>query len=181
MLCWPSHSHRPRLPSPTVPQSTLDRPFQRVSDVNEPQTGHLADIFSSSLVTDTFQSNGACQTTCKNYALGVLQGKRCWCTNVAPAKSSLADDTSDCDTGCPGYPSDSCGSASKAVYAYVAVSGNDVTSTAGGSTSSSTTSSTSSSVSTSSLMVPFSPRLFFFPSSNRPLPNPRASAVLLLP
>ncbi|KAJ5343177.1 uncharacterized protein N7506_003001 [Penicillium brevicompactum] len=104
---------------------------------------------SFSAVTDTFQSNGACQTTCKNYALGVLQGKRCWCTNVAPAKSSLADDTSDCDTGCPGYPSDSCGSASKAVYAYVAVSGNDVTSTAGGSTSSSTTSSTSSSETTS--------------------------------
>ncbi|CAG8111678.1 unnamed protein product [Penicillium olsonii] len=104
---------------------------------------------SYSAVSDTYQSNGACLQTCANYALGVLQGKKCWCTNVAPAKSSQ-EDTSDCDTGCPGYPSDSCGSASKGVFAYVSITGNDITSTAGGTTSSTSTSSSSSSSTTSS-------------------------------
>lgn len=93
-------------------------------------------------MSDTFQSKGACQKTCAKYALGVLQGKKCWCTNVAPSKTSQQD-TADCDTGCPGFPDDSCGSASKGVFAYVSVIGNDVTSTAGGSTTSTTSSSSS--------------------------------------
>ncbi|KAJ5958271.1 Carbohydrate-binding WSC subgroup [Penicillium vulpinum] len=99
-------------------------------------------------VSDIFQSNGACITTCANYALGILQGKKCWCSNVAPSKGSQSD-TSDCNASCPGYPSDSCGSASKGVFAYVKIPNNDVTSTAGGSTSSTTTSSSSSSTTTS--------------------------------
>ncbi|CAG8192284.1 unnamed protein product [Penicillium nalgiovense] len=96
--------------------------------------------------SDTFQSNGACRTTCAKYALGIIQGKTCWCSNVAPSKGSQSD-TSDCDSSCPGYPADSCGSASKGVFAYLSIIGNDVTSTAGGSTS--TTSSTSTTTSTS--------------------------------
>lgn len=105
---------------------------------------------SFSAVSDTYQSNGACLKTCANYALGILQGKKCWCSNVAPSKSSQASDTSDCDGACPGYPSDSCGSASKGVFAYLEITGNDVTSTAGGSTTSTTTSSSSTSTSSSS-------------------------------
>ncbi|KAJ5512302.1 Carbohydrate-binding WSC subgroup [Penicillium fimorum] len=100
-------------------------------------------------VADTFQSNGACITTCGDYALGILQGKKCWCSNVAPSKGSQTE-TSDCNSSCPGYPSDSCGSASKGVFAYVKIPGNDVTSTAGGSSTSKTTSSSSSSSETSS-------------------------------
>ncbi|CAI7610305.1 unnamed protein product [Penicillium viridicatum] len=106
---------------------------------------------SFNAVADTYQSNGACLKTCANYALGILQGKKCWCSNVAPSKSSQSSDTSDCDGACPGYPADSCGSASKGVFAYVEITGNDVTSTAGGSTTSTTSSSsTTSSTSTSS-------------------------------
>ncbi|KAJ5775282.1 uncharacterized protein N7511_000293 [Penicillium nucicola] len=104
---------------------------------------------SSSASTSTFQSNGLCEGTCADYALGILQGKSCWCSNVAPSKSSRSD-TSDCDTSCPGYPDDSCGSAAKGVFAYIAISGNSVTSTAGGSSSTSSTSSSSSSTSTES-------------------------------
>ncbi|KAJ5795119.1 Carbohydrate-binding WSC subgroup [Penicillium paradoxum] len=99
-------------------------------------------------VTDTFQSNGACIVSCAQYAFGVLQGKKCWCTNVAPSKGSQAE-TSDCDASCPGYPDDSCGSAGKGVFAYLDIGGHDVTSTAGGSTSSTSTSSSSSSSSSS--------------------------------
>lgn len=94
------------------------------------------------LVSDTYQSNGACEQTCADYALGVLQGKKCWCTNVAPSESSRKS-TSDCSTGCPGYPDDSCGSASKGVFAYVKITGNSVTSTEGGSSLTTSTSSVS--------------------------------------
>ncbi|KAJ5099746.1 hypothetical protein N7532_006747 [Penicillium argentinense] len=91
-----------------------------------------------SAVTNTYQSNGACQKTCAKYALGVLQGKKCWCTNVVPSKSSQKA-TSKCDTSCPGYPDDSCGSAADGVFAYVSVSGNSPTSTEGGSSGTTTT------------------------------------------
>lgn len=91
------------------------------------------------IVSDTYQSNGACQSTCSSYALGVLQGKKCWCTNVVPSESSQKA-TSKCDTSCPGYPDDSCGSAADGVFAYVSVGSKKPTSTEGGSSSESTTS-----------------------------------------
>lgn len=98
-------------------------------------------------VSDTYQSNGACQSTCSSYALGVLQGKKCWCTNVVPSESSQKA-TSKCDTSCPGYPDDSCGSAADGVFAYVSVGSKKPTSTEGGSSSESTTSTSSSSSTT---------------------------------
>ncbi|KAJ5165406.1 Carbohydrate-binding WSC subgroup [Penicillium coprophilum] len=100
-------------------------------------------------VSDIFQSNGACRITCANYALGIIQGKKCWCSNVAPSEGSQSE-SSDCDTACPGYPSDSCGSASKGVFAYVEIPNNDVTSTAGGTSTTKTTSSSESSSTSSS-------------------------------
>ncbi|KAF7719625.1 Uncharacterized protein PECH_003482 [Penicillium ucsense] len=110
-------------------------------------TANTGSDFSS--VSSIYQSNGLCQKTCAGYALGVLQGNRCWCTNVAPSEASRKD-VSECATGCPGYPADSCGNDGKGVYAYVPVVGNSVTSTAGGGQSSSSTSSSSTSTSTSS-------------------------------
>ncbi|KAJ5562893.1 ER membrane protein Wsc4 [Penicillium sp. DV-2018c] len=94
-------------------------------------------------VSDTFQSNGACKITCSDYAFGVLQGKKCWCTNVVPSQKSQSK-VSDCNTQCPGYPDDRCGSAAKGNYVYVEVVGNDPTSTAGGPPSTGTSSSSSS-------------------------------------
>lgn len=106
-------------------------------------------------MSSIYQSNGACEKTCANYALGVLQGSKCWCSNVAPAESDQKS-VSECSTGCPGYPNDSCGSAAQGVFAYVQIVGNDVTSTAsGGSTSTSTTSSVSSPANASLYPIPF--------------------------
>ncbi|KAJ5833768.1 Carbohydrate-binding WSC subgroup [Penicillium riverlandense] len=120
----------------------LARPFvSAASDLAYCSSDNTGSSFSA--VSDNFQSNGACETTCKNYAFGVLQGKKCWCSNVAPSSSSTSK-TSDCDTSCPGYPNDSCGSAAQGVYAYVAISGNSPTSTAGGSSSTSSSSTTTS-------------------------------------
>ncbi|KAJ5672914.1 Carbohydrate-binding WSC subgroup [Penicillium longicatenatum] len=104
--------------------------------------------------TSTYQSNGLCEGTCADYAFGILQGKVCWCSNVVPA-SDTQEKATKCDTGCPGYPSDSCGSAAKGVYAYVAIDGNSPTSTASGSDSTSSTSSTSGSTTTTAASVAY--------------------------
>ncbi|KAJ5618990.1 Carbohydrate-binding WSC subgroup [Penicillium lagena] len=121
----------------------LARPFvSAASDLAYCSSENTGSSFSA--VLNNYQSNGACETTCKSYAFGVLQGKKCWCSNVAPSSSSTSK-TSNCDTSCPGYPSDSCGSAAQGVYAYVAISGNSATSTAKGSGSSTTSTSTSTS------------------------------------
>ncbi|GLI79367.1 cell wall integrity and stress response component 4 [Penicillium ochrochloron] len=125
----------------------LARPFaEAASSLAYCATDNTGSSFSA--VSDTYQSNGACEQTCADYALGILQGKNCWCSNVAPSSSSRKS-TSECSTGCPGYPDDSCGSASKGVFAYVKITGNSVTSTEGGSSSTTTTSSTSSTTSDS--------------------------------
>ncbi|PLB45915.1 hypothetical protein P170DRAFT_478846 [Aspergillus steynii IBT 23096] len=69
---------------------------------------------SNSPNSSTFQSNGLCSDHCAKFAFGVLQGKSCWCSNEAPNKATTVDDKK-CNKGCPGYPDDSCGDASKGV------------------------------------------------------------------
>jgi cell wall integrity and stress response component len=94
-----------------------------------------------------YQSNGLCTDNCNaDYAFGILQGKSCWCSNIAPNKATNVG-TSKCDTGCPGYPDDSCGSASDGVFAYVQMNLHSPSGTA--TVSSSTSTSTESSVSNS--------------------------------
>ncbi|KAJ5992455.1 ER membrane protein Wsc4 [Penicillium sp. IBT 35674x] len=117
---------------------------------------------SSNSSSSIYQSNGLCEGDCASYAFGILQGKVCWCSNVAPA-SDTRESTSKCDTGCPGYPSDSCGSASKGVYAYVSISGNSATSTA---SNSDTTSSSSTTTSTSGSTTTTAPSVAYTTSSN---------------
>ncbi|KAJ5947691.1 Carbohydrate-binding WSC subgroup [Penicillium verhagenii] len=102
--------------------------------------------------SSTYQSNGLCEGTCADYAFGILQQKLCWCSNIVPA-SGTRESTTKCDSGCPGYPEDSCGNSTMGVYAYVAISGNSATSTASGSSSSSTSTGTTSSSSSSSSTI----------------------------
>ncbi|EAW12725.1 WSC domain-containing protein [Aspergillus clavatus NRRL 1] len=93
--------------------------------------------FSSQL--SIYQSNGLCTTTCNSdYAFAILQGKECWCSNIAPNKATNTD-VSDCDVGCPGYPDDSCGDASKGVFAYIQMSLHKPSGTATAPSSSKTT------------------------------------------
>ncbi|PGH36614.1 hypothetical protein GX50_00473 [[Emmonsia] crescens] len=68
-------------------------------------------------VFSTFQSNGACHDTCvKKYAVAILQGKLCWCSNDIPGGTISP---SACDESCPGYPSDRCGNSEEGLFAYV--------------------------------------------------------------
>ena len=70
----------------------------------------------------TFQSLGNCQKECESdFAFGILQGKKCWCSNIAPHKATNTDDK-ECAVSCPGFPDDDCGDASKGLFAYIELS-----------------------------------------------------------
>lgn len=72
-----------------------------------------------SLVSDKYQSNGACYNSCvAKYAFAVLQGKNCWCSNFIPAATKSKGS---CNQKCPGYPDDKCGSTSDNLFAYFAL------------------------------------------------------------
>jgi cell wall integrity and stress response component len=71
-------------------------------------------------VQNNFQSNGACQDTCKSsHAFAVIQGQNCWCSDYAPGYSV---NTLSCSDPCPGFPDEWCGSSSSGLYAYFPLS-----------------------------------------------------------
>lgn len=95
-----------------------------------------APTLTSPLVTNIYQSNGACRDSCASeYAFAVVQWQSCWCTNVAPGDTTSV---SDCGEDCPGYPSEKCGNRDSGLYGYIALN-RSPTSTAGGSRPSPTT------------------------------------------
>lgn len=95
-----------------------------------------------------FMSNGLCRDTCSKdgYAVAVLSGNDCYCTNDVPADTT---DMSNCEIGCPGYK-DQENCAGDGYFGYLIIG--QPSATVGGetSTSKSTQSSTSTSTSTSS-------------------------------
>lgn len=96
--------------------------------------------------SSVYQSQGLCYGICNDqgYAFAVLQSSDCWCSNVVPSSDDQTS-TSNCESSCPGYPTDYCGG--DGTYGYIALSASP-SSTAGG--SSKTTSSTSKTTSASS-------------------------------
>lgn len=71
------------------------------------------------IVTDIYNSNGACQTQCQGeYAFAIVQWQSCWCSNYVPADQG---DTSSCNQQCPGYPDESCGNENQGMYGYIAL------------------------------------------------------------
>lgn len=102
----------------------------------------LADLCY--LDPNTFQSIGACTSTCtSDYAFGILQGKNCWCSNIAPNQATNVN-VSECNDSCPGYPSDNCGNADEGLYGYIVLMDHMPSSTASASGASSTGTSVSS-------------------------------------
>ena len=69
-------------------------------------------------VSNSYQSNGACSTTCSGYAFAVVQGTSCWCSNYIPASQSS---TGSCSVACPGYPYENCRDQSSGLFGYVAL------------------------------------------------------------
>ncbi|KAF7118500.1 hypothetical protein CNMCM5793_008026 [Aspergillus hiratsukae] len=119
----------------------LASPVSSASTITYCSSVNTGSSFSADI--NIYQSNGLCTETCKaDYAFAILQGKQCWCSNIAPNKATNTDD-SDCAVGCPGYPTDSCGDASKGLYAYIQMSLHDPSGTAAAPSSTGTTESTS--------------------------------------
>ncbi|KAK3374474.1 hypothetical protein B0T24DRAFT_679819 [Lasiosphaeria ovina] len=97
-----------------------------------------------------YQSEGRCRDNCTDarygtFALGILQNQDCWCSNLVP-NSANQKDTDQCQSPCPGFPSDLCGGSG--LFGYIALGNASPTGTAPpqGSSSSSASSSSSSSV-----------------------------------
>ncbi|KAL4788642.1 hypothetical protein BJX76DRAFT_315287 [Aspergillus varians] len=88
-----------------------------------------------------YQSNGYCTDHCSGSAFAILQGKNCWCSDIAPNDDTSVD-TSKCDDDCPGFPDDSCGSTKEGLYAYIQIG--SPSGTASASSTSTTKDSTSS-------------------------------------
>lgn len=66
-----------------------------------------------------YQSMGSCATQCQQtYAFAVLQGKDCWCSDYIPGSVT---NNANCNSPCPGFPSDLCGNPSEGLFGYVAL------------------------------------------------------------
>ncbi|KAI1342362.1 hypothetical protein F5Y15DRAFT_372430 [Xylariaceae sp. FL0016] len=90
---------------------------------------------STSANSSIFQSDGLCTQFCSDFAFAIVQDSNCWCSNYVPDSDDQVD-TGECDTQCPGYPSDTCGG--DGLYGYMQLDVNP-SGTSGGSTPSSTT------------------------------------------
>ena len=92
------------------------------------------------VVSNEFQSNGRCHTTCQaNYAFAIVQYTSCWCSNYAPADTLSV---SSCGKQCPGYPPENCGDQQAGLFGYIALN-KSPSGTIGAATSSSTATSAS--------------------------------------
>ncbi|KAI1461402.1 hypothetical protein F4805DRAFT_281222 [Annulohypoxylon moriforme] len=75
---------------------------------------------STSANSSTFQSDGLCYNFCvDSFAYAIVQDSDCWCSNYTP-DDSTTEDTTKCSSGCPGYPSDTCGG--DGLYGYMSLS-----------------------------------------------------------
>ncbi|ODQ54610.1 hypothetical protein SAICODRAFT_69816 [Saitoella complicata NRRL Y-17804] len=113
--------------------------FSAVASANYCASDNTGSGYDS--IYSTYQSSGACQSTCSGYAFAIVQGYYCWCSDIAPNGDSTSSN-SDCSDPCPGYPSDYCGSTSNNLYYYYAIG--KASGTASASTASETTTSSSS-------------------------------------
>lgn len=59
--------------------------------------------------SDVFNSRGQCASvTCADYNVAAMTaGEECYCGDSYPPQDTMVD-YSNCDIGCPGYPSDPC-------------------------------------------------------------------------
>lgn len=85
-----------------------------VSTIPTISTRSVTDMYKA---YDTYQSDGNCSDDCGGYAFAITQGNDCWCSDYAPGSTV---DLSSCNSPCPGYPYEDCGSSS-GLFGYVAL------------------------------------------------------------
>jgi cell wall integrity and stress response component len=122
-----------------------------------------------------FQSTGLCGDHCQgSFAFAVVQGHNCWCSNYAPADQQ---DTVNCNEGCPGISTESCGSESSGLYGYFQLpAGNPLGTSGTGASQASSTSFSSVSTFRSSSFIPLTRVLFS--STSIPSPRPWSSPLV---
>lgn len=122
-------------------------------------------------MSNNYQSNGACSTTCAGFAFAVVQGRNCWCSNYIPASTTS---TGSCGMACPGYPYENCGDSSSGLFGYVAL-GKAPLGTQGAASSSTTTQATSTTQATQPTIQAVSTQSLPGPPSRSPAPLALAS------
>lgn len=74
------------------------------------QRGCYSDIGNLHIAMGSpFQSTGLCESHCQksDYSVFGMRGEKCWCGDKLPLSSARVSNK-ECDTPCPGYPSDTC-------------------------------------------------------------------------
>ncbi|KAK3390275.1 hypothetical protein B0H63DRAFT_110379 [Podospora didyma] len=93
---------------------------------------YCADVNTADMqpFNSIYQSEGRCSGNCTdiNFALAIVQGHDCWCSNFVPNKSDQKP-TNECSNKCPGYPDDWCGG--DGLYGYLRLN-NPISGTAPG-------------------------------------------------
>lgn len=135
-LTWPGlkfiHASGQRFPWSTVRPSIrptrtrVSRDLCRLSSEFKMLTARPSAL---TVENSIYQSDGRCSGNCtdRSYAFAIVQDHNCWCSNLIP---NIADrkSISECQLGCPGYPSDWCGG--DGTFGYMAVVGISPTGTA---------------------------------------------------
>ncbi|KAK5660534.1 hypothetical protein OQA88_13083 [Cercophora sp. LCS_1] len=98
---WATLGAAALLCSMVVAQSGPSIPVKYCASVN---TASMSPILSD------YQSQGRCFNNCTSLEmpLAIVQNKSCWCSNLVPSKDDQKP-LKDCQSPCPGYPSDYCG------------------------------------------------------------------------
>ncbi|ODV87457.1 hypothetical protein CANARDRAFT_194731, partial [[Candida] arabinofermentans NRRL YB-2248] len=73
------------------------------------------DTSTTSSVSYLYNSNSWCSIHCNGYEYAIVYGESCGCSNDTPDDT---DSLSNCELGCPGYPSELCGG-SGGYYGYI--------------------------------------------------------------
>lgn len=108
---------------------------------------------NTDVYTNDYMSNGNCTNHCRDlnsaYAFAVIQYKECYCSNLIPYQQ---DPISQCQTDCPGYGQEDCGSIDDGKFIYI--QNGRPSGTAPGPTSAQPTSKTSSKPTSSPVSTP---------------------------
>ncbi|KAI2781982.1 hypothetical protein F4815DRAFT_443898 [Daldinia loculata] len=85
--------------------------FSKLSHAQSIPMAYCASLNTASTTGNSsiYQSDGLCHDFCSaTFAFAIVQDDECWCSDYVPDEATQVD-TDKCDSGCPGFPSDTCG------------------------------------------------------------------------
>lgn len=90
--------------------------------------GTSSDWTKKTLPPDKNLSRGACTVACRDdeMAVAAMGANECWCGQMYPPENNLSDD-SKCNSPCPGYGQEACGTVRRPFFYSVFNTGYDIT------------------------------------------------------